>query len=217
MATLKEQLPHIALIAKAEIKKKEFSADLTNTLNSFERRYDGWWNMNKKKYEVQDPVALKSYETYTSESTLIAQHIYDYFVEESEQVGDPTIAQMATQIKEEIQGDNAPPVEPVVTPPATEPITTPEPVAIPPVEPIVPPVTPEPAKPVTPDEPEPDGKDERVLARLFKEGVTTGITKALLAEKGLDVGFWSDLTSTGMTAGKYRLIGKNGIYTLEKL
>jgi outer membrane biosynthesis protein TonB len=218
MVDVKETFPHLVLIAKAEIKKKDFSEDLREHIASFERRFNTWKGQQQKRYEAGDPLAVKSHKALVSESTILAQHIYDYFVEEDDQTNSTNINVVADQIKDAIQN---PEPEPAKTP---EPTTTPTPKVEPVAEPVSEPKTeptPEPkATESTPaSEPESDSDDEKALDKLFKAGTLTGISKDMLRREGFDVGFWSDLTSTGCKCGKYQLFkaSKEEFYNLKKV
>lgn len=236
MTDLRETFAHIILIAKADIKKKDFDTNLNNAIASFDRRWNSWKGIQSKKYEAGDHNAKKALDVLNSESEILAQHIYDYFVEEEEQVDDPSVAKMASQIKEVIdepvkepeptkEKDEPEPIKPEPT--KSEPVATPEPEPLPepPKEPVIEPAPvaePEPAPPAeppTPEEPYPSDSDEKALHQLFKEGKVTELSRKALGAAGLDVSFWSDLTSTGMKCGKYRLHKKarEEFYTLEKI
>ena len=220
MASLKETLPHIALIAKADIKKKEFSVGLNSTINVFEGRFNAWHKSFRKRYEDGNQDAIDRYDSFVAESEILAQHIYDYFVEDEEQDDSSSIDNKADQIKDAIDDDDdgKPVIEPII--PAVEPIVTPPIVTPPIVEPVIEPIEPiiEPTKPVV--EPEKaSSKSEQILSDLFKEGIVSGITKEILRAKGFDTSFWGDLSSTGQKCGKYRLSKKvnDELYNLEKI
>ncbi len=123
---MKDQFPHLVLIAKAEIKKKDFSEDLREHIASFERRFNTWKGQQQKRYEANDPLAIKSFKALVSESTIIAQHIYDYFVEEEDQVVNPTVDKVVDQIKDAI--DNPEPTPAPAPEPIPEPVKEPEPI-----------------------------------------------------------------------------------------
>ena len=220
MASLKETLPHIALIAKADIKKKEFSVGLNSTINVFEGRFNAWHKSFRKRYEDGNQDAIDRYDSFVAESEILAQHIYDYFVEEDEQDDSASIDNKADQIKDAIDDDDGKPViEPVI--PAVEPIVTPPIVEPPIVEPVIEPIIEPIIEPVIPIvEPEKaSSKSEQILSDLFKEGIVSGITKEILRAKGFDTSFWGDLSSTGQKCGKYRLSKKvnDELYNLEKI
>ena len=210
MASLKETLPHIALIAKADIKKKEFSVGLNSTINVFEGRFNAWHKSFRKRYDEGNQDAIDRYDSFVAESEILAQHIYDYFVEDEEQDDSASIDDKANQIKDAIDDnddDGKPIIEPVIEPIA-ESIVTP-PIVEPVIEPIEPAVEPEKAS----------SKSEQILSDLFKEGIVSGITKEILRAKGFDTSFWGDLSSTGQKCGKYRLSKKvnDELYNLEKI
>jgi hypothetical protein len=219
MATFKETLPHIALIARADIKTKEFSAGLNSTINVFERRFNSWHKSFRKRYDEGNQDAINGYDSFFAESEILAQHIYDHFVEDDEQDDSASIDDKADQIKDAIIDDVIPVTEPVIEPviPINEPIIEP---VIPVTEPVIPVVEPiiEPVIPIV--EPEKaSSKSEQILSDLFKEGIVSGITKEILRAKGFDTSFWGDLSSTGQKCGKYRLSKKvnDELYNLEKI
>ncbi len=240
MTDLKAALPHIALIAKSDIKKKDFDSKLHNVISSFDRRFDAWIRIGAKKYEEEDAAAVKAYETFVDESHIIAQHIYDYFVDDEDQLDEPTVNQMADQIKDSIDEPVSDPVpvdkkEPVTT---VDPVTNPEPVKTAtdndptpqtkPADNIAPETAPE-IKPAPTPNPAPaastdpeeqfSSQEEKVLAAFFKQGKIAGISKADLKEAGFDTSWWGNLQSTGQKCGKYRLFKRTSepLYNLEKL
>lgn len=216
MTQLKDNLPHVVLINKADIKKKHFSEDLNNALAAFERRFTSFKGLQLKKYEAGEEGAKRAYQSLVSESTILAQHIYDYFVEDDEQKNDASIQVMADQIKDnlaeganagdgsQVQGDGQD-KKPDETPPSDagkqgEGLSDKQ------------------SKPAADAEESFSSNDEKVLAKLFKEGKVTGISRKMLSDAGFDTGFWSDLKSTGQRCGKYRLFKKTfeEFYNLEK-
>lgn len=225
MTELKSSLPHITLIATAEIKKKEFDDKLTNVISSFDKRFETWFKMSEKTYERGEVKAVKAYETFIDESTIIAQHIYDYFVEDDEQIDDATVNQMADQIKEVINEpppntdpapNNEPPKEPVEPVAPKEPIQNVDP---PPVDTTVSPTPPVTDPPPVEEKEEFSSKNEEVLARLYKQGKLTEISKKLLKEEGFDTSWWGNLESTGQKCGKYALSKRTTeeFYNLTKI
>ncbi len=229
MTDIKSTLPHIALIAKSEIKKKDFDTNLQNLLDAFERRFAQWKNQKLKRYEAGDPIAVKSYDVMVSESTIIAQHIYDYFVEEEDQIDNSgtdkldasTVNKMADQIKDnkDTPPENNTPPPPPIPDPETIIVDTP-PAKVPEVK-LDDVKDPEPPKVDTKvaDDPEPEDSDEKVLHKFFKEGKLSGISKAMLHKEGFDTGFFGNLTSKGQTCGKYRLYKESNeeFYNLKKI
>jgi|GEM_PF-6707035 len=210
MTDLREDFPHIILIAKADIKKRDFDTNLNNAIASFERRWASWKGIQLKKYEAGDYNSKKALEVLTSESEILAQHIYNYFVEDDEQVEDASVSKMADQIKDVID-------EPVANSVKDSKLNT-----TPTVDDLVPEPTHSDNEPITTpiaDDSEPDDSDEKVLHKLFKEGKVKDLSKRALGDAGLDISFWSDLTSTGMKCGKYRLHkkAKEEFYNLEKI
>ncbi len=214
MAIDKTTLPHVALIAKAEIKKRDFNNDLNNMIASFDRRFSEWCKFNSKKYELNDEKAMKAYETFLSESTIIAQHIYDYFVEEEDQIAQPSVVQAAAQIQDAI-ADPAPATDP----PPVSPVTPSDPVNATPASPPIPPATPSDPPPAANADPEPDETNERALHKLYKEGKLTEISRETLKSAGFNTSWWGDLQSTGQRCGKYRLYKEKSerLYSLEKI
>lgn len=171
------QFPHIILINKSGIKLRELSQDVKNSMETFQRRLVGW-----KMKRSQDSLKF-----LISDSEILAQHIYDYFVESEDQEAETgNIEEMAQEIIEAKEEENAI-VEPVIAP-VIEPIvpaSQPEEIALPKQQPL--------------------SRNEQALESLLAQGITDDITVKMLRDAGLDTSMFGNLGSRGGKWGKYVL------------
>jgi hypothetical protein len=92
------KFPHIVLINNADVKRKDLSGGILHFIADFEKSYKGY---------MLKPTEL-GLQKLKEKSDVIAQHIYDYFVEDDEQIDDPSVAQMVNQVKDAVNDEPAP-------------------------------------------------------------------------------------------------------------
>lgn len=185
-----ENFPHNQIIASAKIKISDLDDNLKTTITAFNRKHNGY-KMKPTENTEKELFAL---------SNIISQNIVDYYVDDEDQTVDinanPITPADIKEIVKDIKEAGTP--DPVVVPPTTTPAAEPIISKLPDVEPPTP--TPELTKPV--EDPEPTNKNEKALFLLFKEGVTSGITKSMLKAKGFDT---DHASIRGCRIGAYHL------------
>lgn len=168
------QFPHIQLLNNKEIKFKELPDSIKTSIAGFQKRHTGW-KMQKS------PKAL---EILKVDSTILAQHIYDYFVEEEDQnakTGDTT--QMIKDIK-----DGGTPNNPVPNNGNNLPDNSKASQGKEPTERKI-------------------SKDEQALKTLHESGKIAEIKKEDLIAANFECGFFSALSSSGTSwIGIYKLV-----------
>jgi hypothetical protein len=204
-----DQFPHNQLIARTKKNVSDFDNNLKVVITSFNKKHNGY-KLKATPAQEEELMAL---------SHIITQNIYDYYVDEEDQNVDikpgeeitPTeIKEIASDIKDADKEEKPAPV----TPPVQVAPVDPAPADPKPLDPPAP-AAPE-QKPAPTGEPEPTNKNEKALYLLLKEGVSSGITKAMLKAKG----FNTDIASIrGCKVGGYRLFKEfsDTTYNLEKV
>lgn len=195
-----DQFPHNKVLSGTKVKLNDLDDNLKKVITLFNQKHNGY-KLNPSEKSEGELMAL---------STIVTQHIYDYYIDEEDQeveikgpVATPAeVKAIVEEIKEEEKKPDAPVVEPTPEPipdstPTPEPATpTPQPVQVPDIEPA--------------------NRNEKALYLLFKEGVTSGITRSMLKEKGFD----TDLASIrGCKIGSYKLYKEfsDTTYNLDKI
>ena len=183
-----DQFPHVVLLKQSEIKFKELDEVVKLNIESFEKSFKTW--QTKK-----DPGMLSQLK---ARSQMIAQHIWNYFVEEEEQTAqEGDIAAMAEDIKNANEntatGNNS-------TIPAKNPGAPGSQTGAPEAN----------AKPLS--------KDEQALKNLFEKGIVTSITLDMLNKEGFNIGMSSKLGRRGCVVGNYELVRMDSsTYNLKKI
>lgn len=168
------QFPHIQLLNKTGIKIKELSEDVKVSVAAFEKSYKGFV-MNKSQ---------KTLTNLQSQSKIIAQHIYDYFVEDDEQNAKPgDTNQMIKDIK-----DGGTPNNPIPNNGNNLPDNSKASQGKEPTERKI-------------------SKDEQALKTLHDSGKVAEIKKEDLIAANFECGFFSALSSSGTSwIGIYKLV-----------
>ncbi len=200
------EFPHEILINNAKVKIKALGPGIQAMIDDFRKKHKAW-NINKD---------AKQLEVLKDQSSVISQHMYDYYVEDDDQAENPSLSEIIEDVKEEIQGtpaeatpaevreqvaeviaiQSAPNPLPVEAAPAAEPVQAPvaaSPAPAPNPEP-VPAVTAE-VKEVPADSPVKD-KNEKVLEKLFAAG-TIKLSRKELGDAGFNTGSFGPLGSRG--------------------
>lgn len=181
MDSTANQFPHLVLINQSGLKLRELSVDVKNAMGAWERSYKGW-GMKKS------PQGL---EVLISQSKVISQHIYDYFVEEDDQTAKPgDVTQMAEDIKDtkDDEGANGPAA-------GSEPVLVDEKVVKTPTKEV------KTEKKLS--------SDETALKTLFEQGKVENISIADLKTVNFGLGIFGQLTRNGCRVGEYELIRSN--------
>jgi hypothetical protein len=173
-----DQFLHNQVITGAKLNVSDFDTNLKTVITDFNKR------LNAFNMKPTDAGLL----SLQAQSRLIAQHIYDYYVDKDDQTADfMNTATTKVEIKEAIKEIKEESKDPKPEPKPTDPNPAP-------IEP--------PAPPAPPAEEEPKNKNEKALHSLFSKGVKEGITKAMLKAEGFD----TELASIrGCRVGKYNL------------
>lgn len=179
-------MPHSIVINDANIKMKEFDEGLKTAIQGFEKNHFAFMRVNGSKLSEEKNI-LKLRE-FQETSKILAQHIYDYFVESSEQTPNATVQEIVEDIKEAKE-------EEVIATPTPTPPPTPTPNAEPKVQATT--QTAPPTKNVN--------RNEDALAKIFASGKVDNINENDLINAGFDTGWDSPLSSRGCTCGAYTL------------
>lgn len=227
------EYPHELLLSKAGIKIEDLSPDLQKAIKDFNER-----KSTDAKEELVDKL--------TANSNILAQNIYDYYVDPSSQeatieidADKKDITEAAQDIletkKEEEQEDLKGNGSEGSQPDLVENVQArKESATVPPKEEVVDPVAkaieegrekpaePEKSKEVeTPKETEdpsyqPTG-DERVIHDLYSKGIKEKVSRDVLKKHGLNTGFWGNFEDWGGNYGRYSVRKTSNPDGTEKL
>lgn len=210
--------PHNIIIEDSKISVSDLSDDIRIAIQDFIKRHRGY-----SLKEGQD-----SGRVLMAYSNLIAQRIYDYYVDDKDQSVEieggeapskKEIKEIVKDIKESEQEEEeveapkpaeTPIVESTVIVTTAESIIGPAPAAADPA----PTPEPEPAPVVIPT-----SRNEKALFDLFSANISENITTDMLKEKGFNTGTTGPLSIRGCKVGDYRLSKdfSEKVYKLSKV